>query len=108
MTLRVSPEDLVTSGLVVTGHGEDVATKHAAADGRIEAAQAGWRGLSAAAMSVRAQTWLGTTTALLTRMSDHAQALHASAQGFAQMDAENSRELESLPDLRSRGLQHHH
>ncbi len=94
MSLRVNIDDLATSGVVVTGHGEDVATKHAAATSRIEVAQAGWQGASALAMSALSDQWVATTAALVTRLSDHAQGLHNSAQGFAEMEQRHSQLLE--------------
>lgn len=96
MVLRANIEDLVTSGVAVTGHGEDVAVEHAAADGRIETAQRGWQGLSALAMSARAEVWQATTSVLLTRMSDHAQGLHATALEFFEMESANAETFESL------------
>lgn len=94
MSLRVNIEDLAASGIAVSGHGEDVAGKHAAAASRIDAAQAGWQGTSALAMSALSEQWLATTKALLTRLRDHAQGLHASAQGFAEMELRHSRALD--------------
>ena len=96
MSLRVNVEDLVTSGVAVTGHGEDVAMKHSSADSRIESAQTGWQGQSATAMAACSATWLQTTTALLTRLSDHAQGLHNSAHGFSQQDAQTSQALDAI------------
>lgn len=94
MTLKVTIEDLVASGLTVTGHGEDVATKHCTADGRIETAQGGWQGRSAASMTLRLAAWSTTTTALLTRLSDHAQSLHTCAQEFYAMEERHAEALE--------------
>jgi hypothetical protein len=37
--IRVAPADIIASGTLVAGHGEDV---HAASDARIEAAMTGW------------------------------------------------------------------
>ncbi len=95
MSLRVNVEDLASSGVAVSGHGEDVAVKHAAAAGRIDASQTGWQGASAVAMSALSEQWVVTTSALLTRLSDHAQGLHASAQGFAEMEQRSSQALEA-------------
>lgn len=95
VTLKVNVEDLFSSGLSVTNHGEDVAAKHAAADSRVEAASSGWQGQSAAAMAAKSATWMETTSALLTRMSDHAQGLHTSAHGFNEMELRNSQALEA-------------
>ncbi|WP_099021119.1 WXG100 family type VII secretion target [Mycolicibacterium palauense] len=94
MALRVNIEDLIASGVAVTGHGEDVAMRHADADGRVEVAQGGWRGASAAALAAKSAAWLQTTGTLLTRMSDHAQGLHTSAQCFCEMEEGGSRALE--------------
>jgi hypothetical protein len=44
MALNVTIEDLAASGVAVTGHGEEVATKHCAADSRMESARGGWQG----------------------------------------------------------------
>ncbi|SBS77677.1 conserved hypothetical protein [uncultured Mycobacterium sp.] len=94
MSLRVNIEDLAASGVAVTNHGEDVAAQHAAAASRIDAAQAGWQGASALAMTALSEQWLATTAGLVTRLSDHAQGLHTSAQGFAEMEQRNSQALQ--------------
>ncbi|WP_059021675.1 WXG100 family type VII secretion target [Mycobacterium sp. M26] len=94
MSLQVTIADVAASGTAVTGHGEDLAVKHAAAAGRIDAAQAGWQGTSAAAISALTEQWTATTSALLTQLSDHAQALHASANGFAEMEQRHTHALE--------------
>jgi uncharacterized protein YukE len=93
MSLSVNIGDVVTSGVVVSGHGEDLATTHAAAADRIDAALTGWNGASALAMSALSEQWLTTTGALLTRLSDHAQGLHASAVAFTEMEQRNSEAL---------------
>ncbi|EHB58734.1 hypothetical protein MycrhDRAFT_1170 [Mycolicibacterium rhodesiae JS60] len=96
MSLRVNVEGLTASGVAVTGHGEDVAVKHAAAASRIDAAQAGWQGASALAITALSEQWLATTATLVTRLSDHAQGLHASAQGFTEMEQRNSQALQEI------------
>lgn len=93
MTLKVNVEDLVASGVTVTGHGEDVAMTHCTADTRIESAQGGWQGQSAASMTLRLAAWSTTTTALLTRLSDHAQSLHTCAQEFCAMEERHAEAL---------------
>jgi len=77
MSLRVNIESLAVSGTAVASHGEDVAMKHAAAASRIDAAQAGWQGASALAMTALSEEWLASTSAVLTRLSDHAQGLQS-------------------------------
>ena len=84
MSVEVDVTDLVASGVAVTACGEDLAAGHLAADGRIDAASAGWRGQSAAALGALADRWAASTEALLTRLRDHAAALHASAAGFTE------------------------
>jgi WXG100 family type VII secretion target len=94
VSLRVNVEHLAASGVAVTGHGEDVASKHAAATNRIEDAQAGWQGASAVAVTALSEKWVLRTSALVTRLSDHAQGLHANALGFAEMEQQNSQALQ--------------
>jgi uncharacterized protein YukE len=96
MALRVNVADQLAGGVSITGHGEDVAMKHSAADGRIDAAQAGWQGQSGAAMLACSQKWVATTSGLLGRLSDHAQGLHASAHCFYEMDQNNGQTIGNL------------
>ncbi len=84
MSVEVDVTDLVASGVAVTACGEDLAARHLAADGRIDAASAGWRGQSAAALAALADQWMASTEALLARLRDHAAALHLSAAGFTE------------------------
>ena len=93
MVLKVNVEDLVASGVAVTGHGEDLAMKHGTADTRIESTQAGWQGRSAASMTLRLAAWSTTTTALLNQLSDHAQGLHTCAQEFCAMEERHAEVL---------------
>ena len=96
MSLRVSIEDLAASGVAVTGHGEDLAVAHAAADGRIDAALPGWQGQSAAALAAKAATWTHDSRTLLARLSDHAQGLHTSAAEFWAHEQRSAQALNSL------------
>ena len=84
MSVEVDWADLVASGVAVTACGEDLAAGHLAADSRIDAAAAGWRGQSAAALGALADRWAAGTEALLARLREHATALHLSAAGFAE------------------------
>ncbi|TGD90458.1 hypothetical protein BayCH28_00890 [Mycolicibacterium sp. CH28] len=93
MSLQVKIGEVVASATAVIGHGEDVATTHAAAASRIDAALTGWHGDSSLAMSALSEQWVRTTAALLSRLSDHAQGLHASAEGFAEMERRHSEAL---------------
>jgi uncharacterized protein YukE len=93
MSLRVNLEDLLVAGVAVSGHGEDLAAAHAAADGRIDAARSGWQGVSAAALGERAQGWAAATDSLLARLGDHAHGLNACAHEFWLTEQHNAGEL---------------
>ncbi|MFN8226474.1 MAG: WXG100 family type VII secretion target [Mycobacterium sp.] len=96
MTLRVNREDLTASGAAVTAHGESMATEHATADGRIDSALAGWQGMSASVLATTSAGWLQTTTALLTRMSDHAQHLHGGALTYSHGEERSSAQMRDV------------
>ena len=100
MSLRVTIEDLAASGTAVTGHGEDLAVAHCASDARIDAAQPGWQGESAAALAAKVATWSQNSAALLARMRDHAHGLHTSAAQFWDHEQRSAQALDS-PALRS-------
>jgi uncharacterized protein YukE len=89
-TLRANVADLAASGTAVTGHGETLATAHAATDGRIASAAAGWQGASAAALAAKAAAWTTTSSAMLTRLSDRPGPAHRRRRlrrgGAAQFD----------------------
>lgn len=84
--IRVRPEDLEASGLAVDRHVVDVEAGHARADARIQTAQAGLVGMSAAAVEVKLAEWQATTQELTARLADHAEAFHASGVDFDATD----------------------
>ena len=96
MTLRAMPEHLMVAGVSLTNHGENMASTHALADARTEAAQAGWQGLSAVAMQARSQEWLATTNTLLTQLSHHAQWLHLGAQTYVAMEDNHAAVIDAV------------
>jgi WXG100 family type VII secretion target len=95
MALRVNLEHLAASSAQVTSHGEDLATAHLSADNRIAAAEAGWTGRSAEALARRTPHWTENSTALVTRMGEHAEHLSTCGQAYSKMEAQHTRELES-------------
>jgi uncharacterized protein YukE len=103
MMLRVNVEHLVAAAVRVSGHGDDLATRHTAADNRVESAAPGWAGRSASALENRASHWAATSTALLGRVGEHATDLHSSALAFWATEAVNAQALH-LPDNRVRQL----
>ncbi len=93
---RVDLEALVGSAAQVSEQGEDLATAHLSSDNRIAAAQSGWVGDSAAALQVRATSWLETSRRLLTRVGDHALNLNNDAIGFAATERDNIEKLRAV------------
>ncbi len=89
-------EDLLASAVTVTGHGDDLAARHLAADGRIDVAAPGWAGRSAAALDDRAARWAATSNALLTRIGEHALDLHTCAQVYADTEARRAQALDAV------------
>lgn len=96
MSLRVSIEDVVASAAAVGALGEQMASAHNAADGRIDAALAGWQGRSAAALTAKAEQWAQDSRALLARLSEHAQALHTSAAELWAHERRGAHALDSV------------
>jgi uncharacterized protein YukE len=97
ISLRVNLEHLATSVAQVTGHGEDLAISHLAADNRIAAAQAGWAGRSAEALAHRASQWAANSTALVSRIGEYANSLHTAGLAFAAMEAGNEQKFWAVP-----------
>jgi uncharacterized protein YukE len=95
MALRLNLERLATSVVQITDHGEDLATSHLSADNRIAAAQGGWTGRSAEALARRAPQWMANSTALLTRMGDHADHFADCGRAFSATEDQNVERLNS-------------
>jgi uncharacterized protein YukE len=96
--LRVEIEHLAAAAAGVIRHGEDLAMRHLCCDNRIEAAMPGWTGRSAAALGGRASRWVSASAAMVTRVGEHATALHTSAVQFAASETRNARAL-GLTDI---------
>jgi len=93
---RVDLEALASSAAHVSGQGEDLAAAHVSSDNRIEAAQPGWVGGSAAALSARTAAWLETSRRLLTRVGGHALQLNDDGIDFSASESENVEKLRAL------------
>jgi uncharacterized protein YukE len=93
---RVDLEALAGSAAQVSQHGEDLASAHLSSDNRIAAAQSGWVGDSAAALQIRAASWLETSRGLLTRVGDHALDLNNDGIDFAAMERDNVEKLREV------------
>ena len=84
--LSVEVEQLFAAAVQVDGHAEAILTGHAQADGRIESAETGLKGLSARVLGVTATNWRQRTTVLGGAVAGHAEALRASGFGFSDME----------------------
>src|SRR5277367_6766020 len=93
---QVDREALAHSAAHVTGQGEDLATAHLSSDNRIAAAQSGWVGSSALALSTRTAIWLEDSRRLVTRVGDHATALNKDGIDFYAMERDNAEKLQAL------------
>ena len=93
---RVDLEALASSAAHVSGQGEDLAAAHVSSDNRIEAAQPGWVGGSAAALSARTAAWLETSRRLMTRVGGHALQLNDDGIDFSASESENVEKLRAL------------
>jgi WXG100 family type VII secretion target len=91
--VRADPQDLEVSAIRVAQHAEEVEVGHAASQGRVEAAQTGWTGMSAVAMTARAAKWQANSAVLATRLADHRNGLHTSAHGCAATEASNEQNI---------------
>jgi uncharacterized protein YukE len=90
---QVDLETLACTTAHITGQGENLATAHVSSDNRIGAAQSGWVGTSAAALSARMAAWLETSRRLLARVGDHALDLNNDGINFAAIEQENAQKL---------------
>jgi uncharacterized protein YukE len=93
---RLDQEALASSAAHVTGQGEDLATAHLSSDNQIVAAQSGWVGSSALALTAKAATWLEASRRLVTRVGDHALDLNDDGQSFAEMEQAHVEKLQAL------------
>ncbi|MDA3642357.1 hypothetical protein, partial [Mycobacterium xenopi] len=96
--LRVDLETLAYSAAHAHGQGEDLAIAHVSSNNRMEAAQTGWVGSSAAALNARLTAWLTTSQALLTMVGEHALSLHNDARDFAAMERANAEKLRAVAE----------
>ncbi len=93
---RVNLEASASSAAVVTGQGEDLATAHLSSDNRMVAAQPGWAGSSALALSAKTAAWLETSRRLVTDVGDHATDLNNDGLSFAEMGQAHVEKLQAV------------
>ncbi|MEM6109519.1 WXG100 family type VII secretion target [Mycobacterium sp. 050272] len=91
--IKIDVEQLTVSGRQVSDQAEDLAAGFLTADNRIEAAQYGWAGTSALALSARVARWLPESQALVGKVGDHGFALQDAAVLHAAAEAQRARAL---------------
>jgi WXG100 family type VII secretion target len=91
--LNVEPVDLHMSAAHMDVHHAELQAAHAAADGAIEAAQAGWVGASAAALKAKFAEWRATTEELTGDIATHGAAFRSVALGYAGVDSDSAETL---------------
>jgi len=96
MSFTVEPEKLRSSAIIVTGHGEDLATSHTGSGGRIAAAESGWTGRSAVALSRLGAQWATRSRTLVGNIGGHADHLHTGASLYVEQDHHGTRNLEAV------------
>ena|SRR5581483_9973890 len=94
--LRIDLEALAHSSAHVAGQGEDVAIAHLASDNRIVAAQSGWVGSSALALSAKTAAWLEDSRRLVTRVGNHALDMSNDGIEFSAMERDNVEKLQAV------------
>jgi hypothetical protein len=94
--VRVVPEDLWASGILVDGHAVELAGAHALTDARIDEALPYLPGLAAVAMAAKAEEWQATTAAFTGHLSDHAVTFHNDANSYVEADDSNAETLRNV------------
>ena len=92
--LEVDPIDLRLSSDHMDMHRSELAAAHAAANGDIEAAQAGWIGASGAALQAKFAEWQEATTRMTTGIAAHGAAFQCAAEGYATVDEDGADHLD--------------
>lgn len=93
MALKLNIENLLTLGVAITGHGEDVAMRWP-----LTAASRPPKRLGGPLLGLddtRPAAWSATITALLTWLSNHAQTLHTCAQEFSATEDRHAQAVEA-------------
>lgn len=100
--IRVNPEALSHTGNELAGRGETLHALQRSCHGEAEAAQSGWVGSSAAALSGLLDGWAATSTAHIGRIGKHSCDMHFAAADFIFMEQHNAKELGDIGAARDR------
>ena len=84
--LRASPDALSHVGNELANHGETLLAIQQSCHGAAEAAQSGWVGSSAGALSGLLDRWSTVSSTHMGRFGDHSCGMHFAAVEFAEME----------------------
>jgi uncharacterized protein YukE len=93
--IKIDVEQLASAGRQVGDQAEDMAAEFLSADNRIQAAQHGWVGVSAAALRARMARWLPASPGLVGKVSEHGFALQTAAVWHAAAEAQRAQNREA-------------
>jgi uncharacterized protein YukE len=94
--VRVNPEALCHAGNELAGRGETLHALQRSCQGEAEAAQSGWVGSSAAALSGLLDGWASTSTVHIRCIGEHSCDMHFAAADFFFMERHNAQELRDV------------
>lgn len=93
--LKVDPIDLRMSSDHMDMHHSEVSAAHTAANGDIEAAQAGWVGVSGAALQAKFAEWQEATATITRDIATHGAAFQTAAERYASVDGGSAEALDN-------------
>ena len=96
--IHVNLSDLHASATKVDMHADGLQASHAAAHGRIEAAQPGVPAAAAVALSAAVSKWQVDTTVLHTKMTGHSADFRGAATGYQTTDQRNAGNIKAVGD----------
>jgi WXG100 family type VII secretion target len=103
--LRVDPATLHISASEIDVSADDLRAQHGSAHGRISAAQAGWIGASAAALTAKAAQWEEESAAHYAELVKHGHHFRSAAASYLDTESGASAEIDNVgSDLGDLGL----
>jgi WXG100 family type VII secretion target len=93
--MRVDPVTLRASAGEVDVSADDLRAQHGSAHERIAAAQAGWIGASAAALTAKAAQWEKESATHYTELVKHGHHFRSAAASYLETDSEAGAEIDN-------------
>jgi WXG100 family type VII secretion target len=94
--LRVDPATLHASATEIDVYADDLRARHDSAHGRIAAAQTGWIGASATALSSKAAQWEAESATHYTELVTHGHHFRSAAASYLDTDRESAAEIDDV------------